>query len=150
MSIKSSRPRGLDKLEGTGASQLVQLIQHFGYNKDVDIEIATVTSPPPALRIKIDNMPVELEADDLVVAEHLTRHTRIVTIRHSAGMPRDLGDTTGTDSVLVDGMTPGYSTFDYDFVELTFEDVLKPGDRVIVASINDDQTYVILDRAVTY
>jgi len=55
------------RLEGSGASKLVQLVREIGYNKDVDIELATVTAPPPNLKIKVDNMSVELQKDDLVV-----------------------------------------------------------------------------------
>ncbi|WP_413541963.1 DUF2577 family protein [Brevibacillus sp. WF146] len=33
---------------------------------------------------------------------------------------------------------------------MQFEDVLKAGDRVLVASMNDGQSYVILDRVRKY
>ncbi|UYZ15650.1 DUF2577 domain-containing protein [Brevibacillus sp. WF146] len=41
----------------------------------------------------MDNMALELEADDVLVAEHLTRHKRIVTIKHEQDAERDVGDT---------------------------------------------------------
>lgn len=113
-----------ERLEGSGPSQLVQLIKQIGYNKDIDIELATVTSSSP-LKVKVDNMKIELEGSDLVIAEYLTKHTREIRIT-----------TEPTD----DGLDSSY---------LHYRDELKTGDRIIVASINDGQTYIILDRAVT-
>jgi hypothetical protein len=107
-------------LEGSGISQLIQIVRKHGYNEFDRYEIATVTSPPPSLRIKIDNDKLEYDADDVIVAERLTKHSRTVSLNGAA-------DTT-----------------------LAFKDELKTGDRVIVASMNNGQLYVILDRAVTY
>lgn len=109
-----------ERLEGDGAAKLVQLIRRYGYNKDVDIELATVTSAPPDLKIKVDNMKVELDRDDLIVAQCLTKHKRQVKI--------DGGET----------------------IELEYQDELKPGDRVIVASANNGQLYFVIDKAVIY
>jgi hypothetical protein len=75
---------------------------------------------PPGLRVQIDGMKFPLEADDLIVAESLTQHERTVSINGGA-------DAT-----------------------LTFKDELKVADRVILASLNGGQNYVIIDRAVTY
>ncbi|MEC0370054.1 DUF2577 domain-containing protein [Paenibacillus chibensis] len=106
----------VELIEGSSVSQLRGLIKQVGYNKDVDIEFATVTAEPPSLRIKIDNMPIELDADDFVVAESLVKHTR---------------------KARIDGATP---------VDIEFENALKAGDRVIVASFKNGQGYAILDR----
>lgn len=114
MTIRTAQP------EGNGASQLVQLMRIHGYNKDVNIELGTVTAAPPALKIMIDNMAIELEADDLIVAEQLTKHTRQIKL---AG---------GSAQVL------------------EYQDELKVGDRVIVAEVDEGQTYIILDRVVFY
>lgn len=92
-----------DQLEGSGAAQLIQLVQRFGYNKDTDIELGTVTAAPPSITVRLDNSPIELDKDDLIVAERVT---------------------IGTG--------------------------LKAGDRVIVASVNGGQRFIILDRAVVY
>lgn len=116
------------RLEGSPASKFAQLIGKFGYNDYDRFEFATVVSPPPAIRIKIDNVDgITFEADDLVVAEHLTKHKREVTFTY---------DT-------VDGVVTRTG-------EMTFDDELDPGDRVLVASMNDGQAYVILDRVVQY
>ncbi|MBB6283827.1 DUF2577 family protein [Geobacillus subterraneus] len=65
-------------MEGNGAVRLIQLMRQHGYNKDVSIELATVTSPPPNIKIQVDNMKIELDKDDVVVAEHLLPHKRMV------------------------------------------------------------------------
>jgi ribosome-associated translation inhibitor RaiA len=109
-----------ERLEGSGAARLIQLIRQHGYNVDVNIEMATVTSAPPDLKIKVDNMKVELDRDDIIVAQSLTKHKRQVKI--------DGGAT----------------------VELEYQDELKVGDRVIVASANNDQLYFVIDKAVIY
>lgn len=109
-----------DRLEGNGAARLIQLMRQHGYNKDVDIELATVTSAPPNIKVKIDNMNIELDRDDLIVAQYLTKHKRQVKI--------DGGAT----------------------VELEYQDELKVGDRIIVASVKNDQLYIVLDKAVIY
>lgn len=131
------------KFEGSGGTQLAMLMKHLGYNKDVDFQLATVTSAPPALKIKVDNMEkIELDNGDLIVAEHLTNHSRKVTI---------------TSSSVTETMTQaGYTPHVHDITSMTieadlaFNDELKVGDRVIVVEIAEGQTYVILDRAVTY
>jgi hypothetical protein len=63
-----------ERLEGSGFSMLRQAIKYIGYNDFDRLELATVTSPPPELKIKIDNVPIEFDADDLIVAEHLTKY----------------------------------------------------------------------------
>ena len=134
-----------DRLEGSGVSQLRQTIAKVGYNSYDKFELATVIAPPPERRIRVDNMTIDLEADDVIVAENLTRHTRIVTITHEQGKERDVGDTIPFPK---DNDTDGGLYRKQSYVAFQFEDVLKAGDRVIVASMNDGQTYVILDRAV--
>lgn len=138
------------RFEGSGSSKLVGLIRDIGYNKDVDIELGTVTAPPPNIKVKIDNMSVELEKDDLVIAERLTNHSRKVTLRSGdvffgsteldgEPIPFPISEISCADGSL----TANDAT-------ITFLDELKAGDRVIVASMNKGQTYVILDKAVTY
>lgn len=102
--------------EGSGISQFKAAIQRAGYNEYDRFDLATITAPLPNITIKIDNVPIEFDASDLVVAEHLTEHTRMVTIG---------GGTLTT---------------------MTVESPLSVGDRVIVVSTNNGQTYIILDR----
>jgi hypothetical protein len=71
-----------ERLTGGPFTQLTKLVRRIGYNKDVDCELATVTAASP-VKIKIDNMPLELEEQDLVIAEHLMPHSRKITITNS-------------------------------------------------------------------
>jgi hypothetical protein len=109
-----------ERFEGGGAVRLIQLMRQHGYNKDVDIELATVTSAPPSLKLKIDNAKFEIDSEDVIVAQYLTKHKRQVKI--------DSGAT----------------------VDLEYQDELKVGDRVIVANVKNGQLYIVLDKAVTY
>ncbi|EGG35209.1 DUF2577 family protein [Paenibacillus sp. HGF5] len=106
----------IEQIEGGGFSQLKHVIKAIGHNRDVDIEFATVLAPLPNIRIKIDNMPVELDADDVVVCEHLRDHMREVTINGG------------------------------EVVEMTVMSPLMAGDRVAVAMYADNQGYLVLDR----
>lgn len=62
--------------EGAGRSRLRHVIRDLGYNKDVDIEFATILARLPDIRARVDGQPFELDADDLIVCEHLTEHKR--------------------------------------------------------------------------
>lgn len=65
---------------GSGSSRLRHVIKQIGYNKDVDIEFATITAPLPDLRFQVDNVKIEFDAYDAVVAEHLREHKREAVI----------------------------------------------------------------------
>lgn len=106
----------VEMIEGAGRSKLRHVIRELGYNKDVDIEFATVLAPLPGISIKVDGQPFDLDADDVIVCEHLTKHKR---------------------KVAINGAAP---------VEIEYEDALKAGDRVVVVSYGAGQNYVILDR----
>lgn len=128
-----------EKLEGRGSSQLAKMIKNLGYNKDIDILLAVVTSPPPALKIKVDGMPIELDKDDLIVAERLTKHKRTVTITKTLSGSININN----------GATQDLTSLEFE-ADLNFDDELKSGDRVIVSEVADGQMYIILDRAVSY
>ncbi|OXM86457.1 DUF2577 domain-containing protein [Paenibacillus rigui] len=126
-------------VEGSNVSKFVQLIRHIGYNDFDRFELATVLSPPPALRIRVDHMKIDLDAADVVVAEHLTEHGRSVRFQNDPISSASADEDSGTPSPLPSGD-----------VLLTFKSPLQAGDRVIIASANAGQTYVILDKAVRY
>lgn len=105
--------------KGSGISQLAQVMRSLGYNDFDRFELATVTAIPPSIQIRIDNMKIDLDASDIVIAEQLTEHERTVTING------------GTESTML------------------VKSPLQVGDRIIVASSNGGQTYVVLDKAVT-
>ncbi|WP_239613951.1 DUF2577 domain-containing protein [Cohnella mopanensis] len=102
--------------EGSGRAKLRGVLDALGKLGGMRFEFATVTAPLPSIRVKVDNCPIELDADDLVICEHLTQHKRTASI--NGGAP----------------------------VEIEYEASLSAGDRVVVASINDGQLYVVIDR----
>jgi hypothetical protein len=108
------------KLEGKPTSQLRQVIKDIGFNQEMGMEIGVVTAAPPALKIKLLSHAIELDQDDLIVCQHLTKHTR---------------------SIKIDGGT---------VQTLEFQDELKVGDTVILLEITETQNYIVLDRMVTY
>ncbi|WP_410772183.1 DUF2577 family protein [Fontibacillus sp. BL9] len=151
----------MERIEGSGASQLVQLIRTIGYNTEITFELATVTSAPPRLKIKVDHMNVELEKDDLIVVQSLAKHTRIVNLKSVGKTEVSSSSPTIGFTLLQDGNA---QTHELSFssvklasadqtvqgAELEFTDELKKDDRIVVAGINQGQTYIILDRVVRY
>ncbi|RED57167.1 DUF2577 family protein [Cohnella lupini] len=64
----------------SGVSKLYQAIKKVGYNKDVDLEFARVTAGYPDIRIRVNNMPIDLDKDDFFICERLTEHERPLAI----------------------------------------------------------------------
>lgn len=131
------------KAEGDPYSKWTQLIRDGGYSKPVNIEVATVTGAPPNIKIRLDADGLELEKEDLIIAESLTKHIRKVS----------LSSATVGGSTVTAGTYPhnhGYESVAIQDGLLTYEDELKVGDRVIVACLDEDMVYVVLDRAVWY
>ncbi|NUU74243.1 DUF2577 family protein [Paenibacillus xylanilyticus] len=67
-------------IEGGGVSQLRGIVKQLGYNKDVDIEMGTITAPLPNISVKLDEANFDLDAEDCDVCEHLREHEREVSI----------------------------------------------------------------------
>ncbi|WP_429312091.1 DUF2577 family protein [Paenibacillus mucilaginosus] len=105
------------RFEGTGANRLRQAIRAYGFNDYDRFEYATLISVAPTV-IKVDHCPIEFDAFDLVMSEHLTERT--LRIRNADG----------------------------SISEMTVLSPLEVGDRLIVASMNDGQKYVVIDRLV--
>lgn len=122
-------------IEGSGASMIVQLMRQHGYNKDVDVEIGTVLTPLPNLSVRLASDGLVLPRELLIVAEHLTEHTRTVNI--SGGTVS--GDVTPEGTL---------TTLDVSKAQLTFESALKTGDKVIVICGEESQQYLVIDKAV--
>jgi hypothetical protein len=103
--------------------------------------LGTVTGPN---KVKLDNFKYEVTC---LFLEYVTRkHKRIVTISHDEMTERDLGDKTEYDYLDTDDKAPPYTSYKHSFVELKFEDVLKAGDRVLVAVVNNGSDHVVLGR----
>ncbi|MFS1513912.1 DUF2577 family protein [Chengkuizengella sp. SCS-71B] len=160
----------MNKLEeGSSYIQLLQLMKILGHNIDVDIELATVKAIDP-LKIQVDHMEIELEGSDLIVAEHLLEHKRLWKIEKQSltleGQvdSHDLTATGNFNGTIAGNPASGpitlpknqftFTKLDLtvdatgDELEMTFYPKLVEEDRVIVASINQNQHYIVLDKAV--
>ncbi|MEK5507628.1 DUF2577 domain-containing protein [Paenibacillus sp. FSL P4-0113] len=141
--------------EGNGVSQFRDVIKQLGYNVEVDIEYATIIAPPPALRVQVDNMKIELDGDDVIVPEHLREHTRKVSVKAVAPTTLELNRYTRVTKETESSAPASSKAFSDVFnfgsftsgeFEITFHDTLKAGDRVAVASFGAGQRYIVLDR----
>ncbi|URJ51263.1 DUF2577 domain-containing protein [Paenibacillus polymyxa] len=142
-------------IEGSGVSQFRDVIKQIGYNVEVDIEYATIIAPPPALRVQVDNMKIELDADDVIIPEHLREHTRKVSVKEVEPTTLELNrytrvtkETESSAPVNSKAFSDvfNFGSFTSGEFEITFHDTLKAGDRVAVASFGAGQRYIVLDR----
>lgn len=144
----------MDTLEGSWETRGVNVIKRYGHNKDVDIVFGTITAPPPNIRVKVDNESLELEKDDVVVLQYLTKHKRKIRITSNTA---SLSKEEAT-SIALDG-SPYKHKHDIEVTngsltvteaEIEYLDELKAGERIVLAEIEKGQKYVILDREVIY
>lgn len=144
------------RIEGSGPSKLTQVIRHISQNSitGITLELATVTAPLPDLKIKVDGMSIELEKNDLVIAEYLTRHSRKVNLVSDGQTTLYSNDVSGQEPkdpphtpIDVKEVTLANSDLTVNNGEMDYIDELKSGDRVIVAGMSGGQTFVILAKA---
>lgn len=130
-------------LEGNTYSKFTQLIREIGYSKPVNIEVATVLDGEPNIRIKLDQDGLELEKDDLIIAKHLTQHERNSRIECATidGSTKPAGSGPHTH---------GYESITMRDAKITVDSLLVPGTRVLVACLDEDMVYVVLDEAVWF
>jgi len=76
----------IGRLEGDGASRLVQLMRIHGYNPGMEFESATVIQTAP-LQIELNRDKLKLDQDDLLINEDLLPMTETVEIE---GVPRTI------------------------------------------------------------
>ena len=95
--------------------------------------------------------PLEIEVHEkltlteefLIVAEHLTRHERIVTIEHNELEMRELGDKKEMDFLDTDDKAAPATSYKHSYVKMIFEDGLKKDDLVILARAQGGHKYRI-------
>ncbi|WP_153733500.1 DUF2577 family protein [Sporosarcina obsidiansis] len=129
--------------EGNPFSLISQAIRKGGYSKPVNIEVATVIKGEPQVRIKLDQDGLELENDDLIIAKHLTQHERNSHIECATIDGQTKAAGTGPH-------THGYETITMRDAKITVDSLLVPGTRVLVACLDEDMVYVVLDEAVWF
>ncbi len=107
------------RLEGNGAARMIQMMKKFGFNVDVQIHVAKVTSIAP-LKFKIPGDSFEIGEDEVVyVLQHLLPNKREVVLN-------------GSKAVIEFG-----------------DDYLKNGDEVMVIVSDDNQKYFVIDKVVS-
>ena len=128
-------------------SRLIELIQQQAKaQQNFGIELATVISPPPKLIIRVDNMPVNLQGDDLIVCEHLLEHSRTYStspkIANSEvsewadSAPPKHNHTHSVEKLTISNQTA------------TIHTKLQAGDRVAVQAFPGGQQYLVIDKVV--
>ncbi|SFP99014.1 DUF2577 family protein [Salibacterium halotolerans] len=125
MSVKAER------IEGSGRSQLVQVIRSIGYNKDVTLTLAEVKAVEPlVVRMAGESFDLEEADGDLFIDRNLRERTVNTTIRSISTESAD------GHSHAIDGEA-----------EITIPSPLKVGDTVIIAmhevSAADKEFYVV-------
>lgn len=122
-------------------SRLIQLIKEIARDQmPLGLELATVISPPPNLVVRIDNMPVNLQGDDLLVCAHLLPETRYA---HIISNPPDT--VTYNDQIFEQVGTNIFT----QHTKIEFQDQrLQAGDRVVVMALPGGQQYLVLDKVV--
>ena len=60
--------KGSGKPQGNPYSQFVQLMRKHGRNQDIDIELGTVTAPPPEVAIRLDSLGFDLYTSEIIFA----------------------------------------------------------------------------------
>jgi hypothetical protein len=110
------------------------------------IELATVIAPPPGLIIKIDNMAINLEADDLIVCEHLLEHQRSYSTSPAVASSEvseweDIDPPTHNHSHQVKRLTLNSQS-------VTIYTKLQAGTRVAVMALPGGQQYLVWDKVV--
>lgn len=150
----------------TNAGKMRDLLAKIGYNRELFVESGIVISEPPDLKIEVDG-DIILEADDLIVAEHLAKHSRIVTIEpqvaeYEADSYITFGSSHVSEAMSAEGLGPHVHdvtqiTLDnvqHDFlarhVRITYDDELKLGDRVLIIADDETDEYYVIDRVVEY
>lgn len=127
----------MNRLEGNSASRFLQIMKSEGQNTGMYATVATVSKASPALAIRVDGDPFDLEDSDLIIADHLLQHTRIATI--SKGVVS--GETTN-----VSAHSHSIQTITWQDAEIEFTDKLKVGDQVAVLVAQEGQLYYVLDK----
>lgn len=104
------------------------------------IELATVIQSLP-LVVRIDNMDINLEGDDLIVCEHLLDHEREYTTNPAVT----------ASAMSVEGYSPHqHQIHSLDIKEqiVQFITNLKADDRIAVQALPGGQQYLVLDKVV--
>lgn len=111
------------------AVELARLFKERDNNNPLGPVVGIVVSPPPAIQVSLGDK-ILLDSSDLIIASKvLEGYERKVSI-----------DGVSTTDPLPISKIEG---------NLIYKDTLKPGDSVILVPSADEQTYFLIDRAVS-
>lgn len=146
-------------VRGEGIMSLLDMIKRAAVDavestNPVNWIFGTVTTADP-LEIEV-HQKLKLTKEFLVIAEHLTRHKRIVSIQYEYpkawDKDADIGDEVknAASSRNYIGATPAipYEKYEMANAKMTFEDVLKIGDKVALVRMQGGQKFFVADRVV--
>lgn len=123
-------------------SKLIQLMQQQARGQqNFGLELATVVAPPPALAIRIDNMALNLQGDDLIVCEHLLEHQRTYTTSAAISGSDMTEAGQGPHKHSITSISASNQT-------ATIHTNLKADDRVVVQALPGGQQYLVIDKVV--
>ncbi|GLC87484.1 DUF2577 domain-containing protein [Lysinibacillus piscis] len=123
----------------------------FQASNPVNIVLGTVVETKP-LKIELHSK-LPLTEEYLLVAEHLTRHERVVSIRYE--YPKNytkeqIGDASkqanSARKNIGDPASNPYENYTMSYARLTVEDGLKVGDKVVLHRVQGGQKYFVSDR----
>lgn len=129
-------------------------IEAFNSTNPVNLIFGVVTKADP-LEIEVHSK-LKLTEEFLVIAERLTRHDRIVTVKYEFpktwSKDADIGDAVkvAESSRNYIGTDPAIPYEKYEMVnaKMTFEDVLKKGDKVALVRMQGGHKFFVADRVV--
>jgi len=123
----------------------------FQASNPVNIILGEVIEAKP-LKIEVHSKLI-LTDEFLLVAEHLTRHDRVVSVQYeypknfSKGQIGDeLKQASSKRKNISDPYSNPYEDYEMKYAKLTFEDGLKEGDKVVLHRVQGGQKYFISDR----
>jgi len=123
----------------------------FQASNPVNILVGEVIESKP-LKIEV-HAKLVLTDEFLLVAEHLTRHERVVSVRYEYPehfSEEQIGDAAKQASSsrknIGDSASNPYENYTMNFAELTVEDGLKVGDKVVLHRVQGGQRYFVSDR----
>ncbi len=125
-------------------SGLIHLMRQQAKDQAIrGLELATVIKGPPGLVIRVDNMSINLDGDDLLICAHLLPVARYAHISNDLGPP--------PAEVNYNGQTYQQSgdEISTQHTKVAFQDnILEPGDRVVVLALPGGKQYLVIDKVV--
>ncbi|MES1046299.1 DUF2577 domain-containing protein [Bacillus sp. Gen3] len=108
----------------------------------VNILYGTVENAKP-LEIRVHEK-LKLTEEFLDIAEHLTRHERIVSVDYQN--PKTWPDSVIGDAAKDTSSSEGYSKYNLKYAKMIFENGLKKGDKVVLLRVQGGHRFLVIDR----